>query len=850
MLKIRTFTVVPQLPQRLEPLRRLAYNLWWSWDHQAISLFQRLERDLWELTNHNPIRMLGTVTQDRLAAIAEDEGFLAHMDNVIGKLDAYMAGKSWFHKEHSDLINSPIAYFSAEYGLVESLPNYSGGLGVLSGDHMKSASDLGLPMVGVGLLYRQGYFRQYLNADGWQQETYPENDFYNLPLERVLGADGAPVIVKVDYPEATVTAQVWRVQVGRIPLYLLDANIPENRLQDREITAQLYGGDLEMRIKQEILLGIGGMRALVALGIEPSVCHMNEGHSAFLGLERSRMAMQQYNLNFNEALELTASSNVFTTHTPVPAGNDRFPSSLMRRYFAEYSEQLGLRWDAFLALGRENPKDQNESFCMTVLAIRMADFSNGVSRLHGEVSRKMWQRVWPDVPADEIPIHHITNGIHTRTWISQDMADLFNRYLGPRWIADPHDQTIWRRLTDVPEEELWRTHERRRERLVAFARRRLKAQLKRRGYTPKAVSEGDWVLNPEALTIGFARRFATYKRATLLFRDMDRLTKILCNTDRPVQIIFAGKAHPRDDHGKDLIRNIVHTIRENGLRHHIVFIEDYDLNVARYMVQGVDVWLNTPRRPLEASGTSGMKATANGAINMSVLDGWWDEAYNGQCGWAIGEGEEYSDHAYQDEVESNAIYDILEHEVVPLFYDRSADGLPRSWVAKMKHAMADVCPVFNTNRMLVDYTEKFYVKAAQKRNLLIADSVTKAKELTHWKERVTANWDSIHIEDVNAITGGSLQVGSQLEIQARVNLGQLSPSDIAVQLYEGPLSPKGEITNGNPIPMKVVNEQDGLYNFQGVIPCNKSGLHGFTVRVLPAHEDMSHPFELFLIAWH
>ncbi len=639
-----TFRVIPSLPASLERLRDLAYNLSWAWNHDAIDLFRRLDRDLWETTLHNPVLMLGTIRQERLEEVMADDGFMAHLERVGRDLDRYMqARNTWYSKNCPNGDGARIAYFSAEFGLTECLRIYSGGLGILAGDHLKSASDLGLPLVGVGLLYQQGYFRQYLNPDGWQQEQYPDNDFYNLPLTLERQLSGAPLTVEVEYPGRTVKAQVWRVQVGRVPLYLLDTNVEGNRPDDRDITDQLYGGDSDMRIRQEILLGIGGIRALEILGLRPTVCHMNEGHSAFLALERIRLLMQDCQLTFAEAREAAMAGNVFTTHTPVPAGIDRFHPDLIDQYFSGYYPRLGLSRHEFLGLGRMNPNDPNGYFCMAVLAMRLAYRINGVSQLHGRVSRQMWQEVWPQVPADEVPILGITNGIHPRSWISNDMAGLYDRYLGPRWSDRPADAKIWQQATRIPDEELWRTHERRRERLVTFARGRLRDHLEQQGGSPSEIGHADEVLDPEALTIGFARRFATYKRATLLFRDLERLARILGDKDRPVQLIFAGKAHPQDNAGKELIRQIIHLARRQEFRNRIVFLEDYDMDVARYLVQGVDVWLNTPRRPHEASGTSGMKATANGGLNLSILDGWWDEGYTPDTGWAIGGGEEYRD---------------------------------------------------------------------------------------------------------------------------------------------------------------------------------------------------------------
>ncbi|MGB9005791.1 MAG: alpha-glucan family phosphorylase, partial [Candidatus Aminicenantales bacterium] len=620
MKPIQTFIAVPTLPSPLERLRDLALNLRWAWHHDTIELFRRLDSVLWETTGHNPILMLGTIDQAKLEAAACDEGFLSHLERVAQDLDAYMAAEStWFRRAHGVSQAPVVAYFSAEFGITECLSIFAGGLGMLAGDHLKSASDLGVPIVGVGLLYQQGYFRQYLNEAGWQQEVYENNDFHNLPMTLKRRPDGSPLTVEVSLPGRQVIVQVWWAQLGRVPLYLLDTNVPANRPEDRDITDQLYGGDIEMRIKQEILLGIGGYLVLEALGLEPTVYHMNEGHSAFLALERTRRLMETRGLSFAEAREAASAGLVFTTHTAVGAGHDYFPPQLMDRYFADSMRALGLSRRDFLALGRQNPDDDNEPFCMTILALHLAAHSNGVSRLHGRVSRKMWKGLWPGLPEDEIPIGHVTNGVQFQSWISREMKELYDRYLGPRWREEVADQTVWQGADRIAAEELWRTHERRRERLVAFCRRRLRTQLERRGASQTAVAAADEVLDPEALTIGFARRFVTYKRATLLLRDAERLARILNKPGRPVQIIYAGKAHPRDDPGKGLIRQIVELSRHEEFRRRLVFLEDYDMAVARYLVQGVDVWLNTPLRLQEASGTSGMKATANGVLNLSIL---------------------------------------------------------------------------------------------------------------------------------------------------------------------------------------------------------------------------------------
>ncbi len=859
MRPVISFNVVPSLPEPLKRLRELAYNLRWAWNHDTIELFRRLDRELWESTNHNPVLMLGAIDQEVLQQAAQDDAFLAHLDRADRGLTAYLAGEpNWFRRNYGKSEPPLVVYFSAEFGVTESLSIFAGGLGVLAGDHLKSASDLGIPLVGVGLLYQQGYFRQYLNAAGWQQEQYDDNDFQNLPVQLERGADGEPVTVRMDYPGFPVVARVWRARVGRISLFLLDTNFPENaRAEDRDITDQLYGGDNEMRLKQELLLGIGGLRALEALGLAPTVCHMNEGHSAFLALERIRRLMEKRNLSFDAARELASAGLVFTTHTPVGAGHDYFPQDLVSRYFGDYARSLGLSIDQFMALGRRNPNDSNEKFCMTVLALRLATFSNGVSKLHGSVSRKMWQSIWPGVPLDEVPIGDVTNGVHFCSWISAEARQLYDRYLGPGWRQEPGVADLWKRIESVPAEELWRTHERRRERLVAYARRKLGQQLRHRGAPQAETDAAEEALNPEALTIGFARRFATYKRATLLLSDDQRLARILTNPERPVQIIYAGKAHPRDDAGKDLIRRIVELARKPELRRRIVFLEDYDMSVSRYLVQGADVWLNTPLRPQEASGTSGMKALANGVLNLSVLDGWWDEAWrlSGEdrepVGWAIGQGETYDDQGYQDRIEAQALYDLLEYDVAPTFYDRKANGLPRRWVARMKSSIATLCPFFNTHRMVQEYTERFYLVAHANYRKLEQDDGRRARDLAAWKSRVRESWPRIRVEAVRPELPAEISVETPISFQAKLFLAGLLEDDVAVELYMGRLNADGEIIKAIPGVMRMVAQMgDGSYLFEAPgVACGSSGRHGYTVRVLPYHPDLTTPFMPGMIAW-
>ncbi len=854
MPTVHTFQVVPSLPEPLRHLRALAYNLQWSWNLETLELFRRLDRSAWEASGHNPVLMLGTVAQDRLRDAANDDNYLSMVEGAFHGLETYVRStNTWYRRNHHHApLTTCIAYFCMEFGITECLPIYSGGLGVLAGDHMKSSSDLGLPLVGVGLLYQQGYFRQFLNVDGWQQERYPVNDFYNMPLQPVMDDQGQQVRVEVQFPGRTVTIQVWKVVVGRVPLFLLDTNLSVNRPEDQNITDQLYGGDSEMRLKQEIILGIGGQRALQAMGISPRLCHMNEGHSAFQALERARRLMQEHSCAFAVAREAGAAGNLFTTHTPVPAGFDVFTPGLLAPYFSDYVTQLGITFDEFLEMGRVNREDRGENFNMAVLALRTSHHVNAVSKLHGEVTRRMVQAGYRDLPEDEVPVSHVTNGIHARSFVSREMADLLDRYLGGRWSQDVSDPEVWSRVDDIPAEELWRVKQFRRDRLVHFARTRLYQQYKHFHHSDSELRRTKEVLNPDILTIGFARRFATYKRATLLLSDQDRLLRLLNDPNRPIQIIMAGKSHPHDDGGKELIRQVVQFAHRPEARNRIVFLEDYDLAVARFMVQGVDVWLNTPRRPMEASGTSGMKVLANGGINCSILDGWWDEAYTPSVGWAIGSGEEYDSPQDQDAIEANALFDLLEKEIAPLFYDRAINGLPNGWIARMKSSMRHLCPVFNTHRMVGEYASRFYVPGIERYDRLSENALQRASQLVDWKDEIRKNWPQVKVVEVKSqlSEGSAVTVGANVQVTAKLNLASLTPHDVYVQAHHGPLDSSRQVMNGSITNLECTGAAvEGIYTFEGTVPCLNTGLQGFSVRVVPQHPDAELPQELALIAW-
>ncbi|MHC4711685.1 MAG: alpha-glucan family phosphorylase [Planctomycetota bacterium] len=850
-MKIRKFHVAPRIPERIAHLKDLAMNLWFCWNWEAVRLFIRLDHRLWEECYQNPVEMLGKLPQSTFEEAAADDSFVAELERVYEHFREYMKRQAWFQRTHGDVKGSLTAYFSAEYGIDEGLPIYSGGLGILSGDHLKSSSDLGFPLVGMGLLYQKGYFRQRLNLDGWQQEDYPINDWYNMPVTVECNAEGSPLEVSVEIAGTNVRIQIWRVQVGRTPLYLLDTNMSFNQVPYRDITDQLYAADREMRLMQEIVLGIAGVRALEALGLKPTVYHANEGHSAFMALERIRRLVQEEGLSFTEAREVVRASTVFTTHTPVPAGNEVFDLALVEKHLKPMSKQMGISWEQFAAMGDngEDKEGKQTTFSMPALALRLSAFANGVSELHGRVSRGMWHGLWPDLLEDEVPIASVTNGVHNRSWISHDLGEMLDRYLGPKFMDNPEDRHIWENVEEIPDGEVWRVHEARRERLVFFVRKRLRQQLRRQGAGSIAVKMAEEVLRGDVLTVGFARRFATYKRANLLLRDADRLKRILTNTERPVQLLFAGKAHPADNEGKELIKSIVHFTRKGDLRNRVVFIEDYDINVARYLVQGVDVWLNTPVRPLEASGTSGMKAATNCVLNLSVLDGWWAEGCYPRVGWSIGSGEEYADAAERDRIESEALYTILEREVVPTFYERDRTGIPREWVRMMKACLKSLAWAFSSNRMVREYAERAYLPAHKSGVSLVSDSFAGARELASWRARVAEGWPNVRFSIESAMPKETVTVGDKIPVSVLASLGDLSPDDVQVEVVYGVTDTRGNIQAPHSIQMQQTGHDDGWHNFAAEIVCDRSGRYGFAVRVVTRNDGVSPIFASDLVRW-
>ena len=835
---LKVFQVAPAIPERLHFLSDLSKNLWWSWSSDAIELFRRMNRDLWKRSNHNPVTFLNMLPQTRLEELAEDESFLAQLERIQCAFEAAAVNP---RDTNSSTYRQGecIAYFSAEFGIHESLPLFAGGLGVLAGDHLKAASNMALPLVAVGLLYRQGYFRQYLNSDGWQQETYPENELHHMPALKVLNSKQEQVTVEIELPAGPLAVALWKIQIGRIPLFLLDTNVSPNPPEFREITYQLYGGDQRTRLLQEIVLGLGGIRALTAIGIRPNACHMNEGHSAFISFERIAELIKTDKLNKKTAIEIVARTNVFTTHTSVPAGHDEFPVDMVEPMFKTLAPSLECTPEEMLSWGRPNHEPEAKTFSMTACALRMAQYCNGVSELHGRVARNMSAPLWPKRQENEVPIVHITNGVHTPSWLSPENVMLFERYLGPQWQVRPGDTAMAAQIEHIPHEELWRSHELSRARLVRECRDLSVTQLARRNAAKAEIEAARTVLDPEILTIGFARRFATYKRAGLLFMDPKRLEALLTSEQRPIQIVFSGKSHPRDNGGKELIKQIYHFSRNPDIRRRVIFLEDYDISIARFLVQGVDVWLNTPRRPFEASGTSGMKAAVNGALNLSILDGWWCEGYAPGRGWAIGNGEEYHDSAYQDYIESQALYNLLENDVVPCFYNRPHDQLPDEWIRMMKASMLMAFSQFSSHRMVREYEERFYIPAIERGRELMADGAAEARRLVQQQDRLVRHWKAVRIAAPRAQTDlATLQVGDFFRVTADVHLGELKPDEVAIELYSGLLTPHNSISTSNHMKMVMAEDKgSGNYTYECRVDCINTGRFGFTVRAIPNGDD-------------
>lgn len=848
MDRFQVYRVVPNIPEQLSFLEALSRNLWWSWRQDAVGLFRRIDPRLWEESERNPVVFLTLISQARFEELTKDDSFLSHQDRVKERFEKQVcAGADW--SEYLSGKEGVITYFSMEFGICESLPLFAGGLGILAGDHLKAASNMALPLAGIGLLYREGYFRQFLDQDGWQQEEYPEIDLYNIPVERARDHSGNEIHVSVTGPDGEIRAVVWMIRVGCIPLYLLDTNLAENSRKIRNITSRLYAGDSEMRLAQEALLGIGGMRAIAAIGINPAVCHMNEGHSAFSSLERLAQIMSKYNVDLKTALEIVPRTSVFTTHTPVTAGYDSFPADLVKQYLHPLQERLGATEDEILSWGQPAESDPNEHFSMFTLGLRMSQYCNGVSRLHGKVARKMWSHVWPERPEDEIPISHITNGVHLQSFLSNELTTLFERHLGPDWFMSSRMTDNIKRIDEMYDEELWRAHEMNRSRLIGDCRRLMVKQYGRRNAPKLVMEEVESVLDHDILTIAFARRFTTYKRADLLLDDPERLEAILNSKTHPVQFIFAGKAHPKDHEGKELIKRLVGFSQRQSVRHRIVFLENYDMHIARCLVQGADVWLNTPRRPFEACGTSGMKAAINGVLNLSILDGWWDEAYSEGNGWRIGNGEEHADQEYQDSIESQDLYNILENDVISCFYERKNVSYPVRWVKMMKESMKMVMRNYCSIRMVEEYEKRFYIPAANRFNDLIASNAKEARNLAVLHRRHRTLWNSIRIKTPVRDSGGPFRVRETFQVSTEVFLGELRPDEVEVLLCYGHIKSMDSLENARTEQMTVRKELgEGRYLYECTITCSESGRYGFTARVEPRADDWI-KFTPGLITW-
>lgn len=833
MNHFQTFQVFPNIPPSLSFLETLSRNIWWCWQYDAVELFRRIDPKLWDQSGRNPIVFLTYIPQQRLEELSRDNSYLSHLSRVQERYEK-MVRVPTDRREPKFQSQGAVAYFSMEFGIHESIPLFAGGLGVLAGDHLKAASDMEMPLIGVGLLYGQGYFRQFLDSDGWQQEEYPETDIYHLPVDRAKDRQGNDFIVSVEGPEGAIRAAVWQINVGCIPLLLLDTNLVDNPPGIREITARLYAGEERIRLAQEVLLGIGGMRALAAMGIQPMVCHMNEGHSAFSSLERLVQIMAEYDVKLETAQEIVPRATVFTTHTPVPAGHDEFPAKMVEPYLAPLAKKLGITLEEVLAWGQHPDAGADSPLSMSILGVRMAEYCNGVSELHGKVARGMWSYLWPRRPQEEVPITHVTNGVHIPSWLSHENAMLFDRYLGPEWNMHPSLPENVNRIDDIYEEELWRAHAMSRSRLIRTCRRMMVNQYKRRNAPKSAIKDAETVLEQDVLTVGFARRFATYKRANLLLHDEERFEAMLTSKDCPVQFIFAGKAHPRDNEGKDLIRRLIHFARKANIRHRFVFIEDYDIHLTRHLVHGVDVWLNTPRRPMEACGTSGMKAAINGVLNVSILDGWWCEGYAEGRGWRIGNGEEYSDPHYQDTVESHALYNVLENEVIPCFYERENGDIPMRWLKMMKESMKTGMRFFCSHRMVGEYDKRFYDGARSRCQTLTAEDLAEAKALVTQRERLASLWQDIELEEPVKEHDGPFRVGEKFRVTAIVHLGDLRPEEVDVELYYGIIRAADKLAAGQPIAMKMEQAHGGgKYLYACTISCHVSGRYGFTARVIP-----------------
>ena len=843
-------TVVPQLPQRISKLTEISNNLWWSWNTEFLRLFEVMDPDLWEISEKNPVKFLKMISQDKVEKIINDTEFLKQYDKVVENYENYMNSKStWFTKNYPNNNDDLIAYFSAEYGLDEIVPIYSGGLGILSGDHLKSASDLGLPFVAVGLLYKNGYFNQRINSRGEQCSEYHNIDLYNLPILPVKDRIGDDVIIDIPLQGKTLYLKLWQINVGRIKLYLMDSDIDQNPEDFRGITLRLYGGDKEMRIRQEIVLGMAGVKALKALDYNPTVYHMNEGHSSFLTLELIKNIMEERQISFEMAKEIATVQTVFTTHTPVPAGNDIFDVSLVEKYFDGFWNKLGITKEQFLKLGMPG-EDLEPGFNMGILALKIAGKKNGVSKLHGEVSRELFAEVWPNIAEDESPITHVTNGIHTCTWLAPNLKELFNEYLPPYWQDNIQIDSTWEKIDSIPDQKLWEAHVERKEKLIRLIKQNITNRYVNSGIGYDQIAEVINKLNPKALTIGFARRFATYKRATLLFKDIARLTQILNDESRPVQIVFAGKAHPADKGGQDLIKFIHEISLMPQFKGKIFILENYNIGISRYLISGVDVWLNNPRRPMEASGTSGEKASVNGVVNFSVLDGWWCEGYNGVNGWTIGTNAHYDSYEEQDKADSNSLYHTLENKIIPAYYNQDKDGISKEWMSYMKNSIKSTGGKYSTARMVCDYVNELYMPLANLRKEYFLD-LENVAEFTDWKKKAKANWANIQITQDRNVDNARLVAGTQITVNCELYLPNIEEENVDMQVYFGQFLNNGTVRNVYTVTMNKISENkaEHKYTYEATLDLKTGGNFGYTFRVMPKHKMLVDSENLDLVKW-
>ena len=852
MYVFNRITVNPQLPKRIEKLGDIANNLWWAWNTEFLKLFQKIDMDLWEQCNKNPVKFLRQVSQESLEKVTRDKNFLNEYDKIADNFEDYINSKNtWFNNKYPENKNDLIAYFSAEYGLDETIPIYSGGLGILSGDHLKAASDLGIPLVGVGLLYKNGYFNQKINGYGQQETEYTNIDLYDLPINPVKDEKGEDLTIYVKFPKRRLYLKVWQINVGRVKLYLLDSDIPKNNPEDRDVTLRLYGGDQEMRIRQEIVLGMAGVNLLTKyLGLKPTVYHMNEGHSAFLNLEIIKDIIAEKQVTFEVAKDIASSKTVFTTHTPVPAGNDIFPIDLVEKYFQNFWPRLGITREEFLKLGMKPGPDLDSGFNMGILALKIAGKKNGVSKLHGAVSRELFGDVWPNIAANESPIGYVTNGIHTCTWLAPKLKELYNKYLVPYWQDNMYQDSIWEKIKNIPDEKLWNVHIERKKKLLNLVKENTTERLRRSGYSYESINEIVSKLNPEALTIGFARRFATYKRATLIFKDLERITQIMNNTDRPIQLIFAGKAHPADKEGQDLIKYIHEVSMMPQFKGKIFLLENYNIAMSRYLVSGVDVWLNNPRRPMEASGTSGQKASVNGVINFSVLDGWWAEGYTQTNGWTIGTNATYDAYEAQDVADSESMYNTLEEKIAPIYYEKDKNGISKRWIQLMKNSIITTGGKYSTARMLVDYTNQFYIPLCNLTKKYY-DNVDNVAEYNAWKKDLYKNWKDIKITQGNNLENVTVDAGKNLEVECEVDLPNIDVENITAEVYYGKILENGIVESVNIIPMKLkkADSENKKYYYTAKIELTTGGNYGYTFRVMPKNKMILEPANLDLVKW-